>query len=201
METTLLSTGEVARRLGASRPHVVDLCDRGALACVRSGVHRRIPEDAVRALLGQSVQLRGEHERSLWLHRVVLDQLAVDPERTLLTASRNVAKWRGAHRPGGRTQSWLDRWQELLDEGPDAVAEVLVSRSPEALELRQNTPFAGMVTPEVRARVLSAFAEHWRKAHEPTRPGVNRARLGQLLVEVSRVKCCAAGWIMATLGR
>lgn len=169
METTLLSTGEVARRLGASRQHVVDLCDRGALPCVRTGVHRRIPEEAVQALLGQSVQLSRERERSLWLHRVVVGELAVDPERTLLTASRNVAKWRAAHRPGGRTQRWLDRWQELLEDGPDAVAEVLVSRSPEAVELRQNTPFAGVVTPEVRARVLSAFAEHWRKAHEPTR--------------------------------
>ncbi|RUP04163.1 MAG: DNA-binding protein, partial [Mycobacterium sp.] len=41
-EILLCTTGEVARRLGVSRQHIVDLCDQGALPCVMVGSHRRI---------------------------------------------------------------------------------------------------------------------------------------------------------------
>ncbi|MGH3525053.1 MAG: helix-turn-helix domain-containing protein, partial [Mycobacterium sp.] len=38
---TLLKTGEVAQLLGVSRQHVANLCDRGEIACVYVGTHRR----------------------------------------------------------------------------------------------------------------------------------------------------------------
>jgi excisionase family DNA binding protein len=48
IESPLLSTGEVAGRLGVSRQHVVDLCDRGDLIFVRVGSHRRATRSAVK---------------------------------------------------------------------------------------------------------------------------------------------------------
>jgi excisionase family DNA binding protein len=166
MTGTLLSTGEVARRLGTSRQHVVDLCDRGTLPSMRVGVHRRVPEDAVDTMLRGTLELSREQERSLWLHRAVLGQLAADPDGALRVALDNLARWRLVHRPGGRTQHWMDRWQRLLEDGPDAVAETLVSRAPEAVELRQNSPFAGVLTQRRRGAVLDAFNGHWRDHHE-----------------------------------
>ena len=38
----LLSTGEVARILGSSVQHVVDLCQRGEMPYAMVGTHRRI---------------------------------------------------------------------------------------------------------------------------------------------------------------
>jgi hypothetical protein len=56
------------------------------------------------------------------------------------------------------------------------VAEVLTSRSPLALELRQNSPFAGALSQETRSRVLAAFVKHWRDEHTaaPERSGRKR---------------------------
>ncbi|MFC9443300.1 helix-turn-helix domain-containing protein, partial [Brevibacterium sp. NPDC056947] len=37
-----MSTGEVAKILGVSRQHIVDLCERGDLPFTKVGTHRRI---------------------------------------------------------------------------------------------------------------------------------------------------------------
>ncbi len=162
----LLSTGAVARLLGSSRQHVVDLCERGELPCVRAGSHRRVPRDAVEHLLDSAgSHLTRDQERSLWLHHVVAARLVTDPEATLAKARDNLVAWRGVHRSDGMAGRWLRQWQQLLDQGVDDVADVLTSRSARAVELRQNSPFAGVLEPDVRARVLTSFSRHWRQMH------------------------------------
>jgi hypothetical protein len=69
----------------------------------------------------------------------------------------------------------LGQWQEVLDAGVDAVADVLTSLGPAALELRQNSPFAGVISEAVRSRVLASFVRHWRRDHEqPNTAGGDR---------------------------
>jgi hypothetical protein len=113
--------------------------------------------------------LTREQERSLWLHRVVTAHLMTDPDATMNKARSNLAAWRGVHRRDGMAQRWLDQWSDLLDAGVDAVAEVLSSRDARSVELRQNSPFAGVLDDATRTRVLGAFKEHWRAEHS-TRP-------------------------------
>lgn len=163
----LLSTGQAARLLGSSRQHVVDLCDRGGLRFVRVGSHRRIPAEEIERLLaaGRSRRLSREEERSLWLHRALLARLAVEPEAVLAAGRENVVRLRALHPDRGRTAYWLGEWARVLAAGPDAVAEAATSRSPLACELRQNSPFAGVITEETRLRVLDAFGRHWRAEH------------------------------------
>ncbi|MBV9313191.1 MAG: hypothetical protein JO100_05470 [Pseudonocardia sp.] len=48
----------------------------------------------------------------------------------------------------------------------DDVAEILTSRSPQAVELRQNSPFAGALPQETRSKVLAAFVRHWHTEHD-----------------------------------
>lgn len=43
---------------------------------------------------------------------------------------------------------------------------MLTSQRPAALELRQNSPFAGVISEEVRSRVLASFVRHWRRDHD-----------------------------------
>ena len=161
----MLSTGEAARLLGCSRQHVVDLCARGELPFAWVGRHRRVPRSAVVGLLGRSsAPLTRDQERSLWLHRAVLANLVADPEQVLSLARANVARLLAQHAPG-MTARWLAEWQRILDNGVDEVAEVLASPSPLAVELRQNSPFAGALPQETRAQVLAAFIRHWRTEH------------------------------------
>ena len=52
--------------------------------------------------------------------------------------------------------------QAVLDDGVEAVLDVLTSRSPQAVELRQNSPFAGVLPEAERRAVLATFASSWR---------------------------------------
>jgi excisionase family DNA binding protein len=163
----VLSTGEVARLLGASRQHVVDLCTRGELPFVWVGRHRRIQRSAVDRLFDRDVEgLTRDQERSLWLHRALLGRLMAEPDEVLSRAREN-AKRLLQQRPS-MTTHWLNEWLHVLDSGVDEVADVLTSRSPRALELRQNSPFAGTLPQETRSNVLAAFIKHWREVHGTT---------------------------------
>ena len=167
IESPLLSTGDVASVLGVSRQHVVDLCDRGDLIFVRVGSHRRVPRSELDRLLGavHEQKLTRDQERSLWLHRAVLAELVENPEDVLARVGGNLQRLRSQHPGRGMTAGWLGQWQEVLDAGVDAVADVLTSQGPAALELRQNSPFAGVISEAVRSRVLASFVRHWRRDH------------------------------------
>ena len=158
----LISTGEAARLLGCSRQHVVDLCGRGVLPYVSVGSHRRVRRVDVTGLMRP--ELTRDQERSLWLHRVVAGRLALDPQAVLTLAARNLQHLRQVH-PRGMTAQWLDQWQKVLDSGEDAVFSVLTSPSARAVDLRQNSPFAGVLSDQERAAALEAFRNHWRQAH------------------------------------
>jgi len=179
IESPLLSTGEVAGLLGVSRQHVVDLCDRGDLIFVRVGSHRRVPRFELDRLLAgvREGNLTRDQERSLWLHRPVLAELVAEPEEVLARVRGNLHRLRAQHPDRGMTARWLGHWQEVLDAGVDAVADVLTSQGPVALELRQNSPFAGVVSEEVRSRVLASFVRHWRREHgQPSKVTTGGAR-------------------------
>jgi excisionase family DNA binding protein len=158
----LLSTGQVARLLGCSRQHVVDLCTSGVLPYVSVGKHRRIRRVDVERLAGGT--LTRDQERSLWLHRVVAGRLAMETDLVMEAAAKNLRRLRKVH-PDGMTARWLDRWEEILAAGPDAVFEALTSQTGWAVELRQNTPFAGVLSPEERQAALASFRAHWRSTH------------------------------------
>ncbi|MQA63714.1 MAG: helix-turn-helix domain-containing protein [Actinophytocola sp.] len=158
----LLTTGRAAKLLGCSRQHVVDMCTSGALPYVSMGTHRRIRRVDVEAFL--RVPMRREQERSLWLHQAVAGRLAMDTVGVMAAAEANLLRMREVH-PDGMTARWLDRWDELLRTGPDAVFEALTSRAEWAIELRQNSPFAGVLGPQERHATLESFRAHWRTAH------------------------------------
>jgi excisionase family DNA binding protein len=157
----LISTGEAARLLGTSRQHVVDLCERGHLPCERTPIHRRVRRDAVEAMRARRLLTR-EERRSLWLNRAVAARVARDPARVLAHARRNLDRFERIHE-GTSVMRWLGRWREVVDAGPEAVMDVLSSTAPEAAELRQNSPFAGVLSERERRAVLESFSEHWRR--------------------------------------
>jgi excisionase family DNA binding protein len=165
----LLTTGQVAGLLGASRQHVVDLCTRGDLPFVSVGTHRRVRRDDVEAFLGG--RLTREAERSLcwlwlwlWLHCAVAGRLVLAPDTVMRTARANLTRMRTVH-PDGMSGAWLAGCAGTLDRGVDATLDVLTSRAPRAVELRQNSPFAGVLTDDERGRAMTAFRTHWRRDH------------------------------------
>jgi hypothetical protein len=75
-------------------------------------------------------------------------------------ARSNLQTMRDAAR--GQAKRWLDEWEGLLDGPLDELLTQLTSRSPKGRELRQNSPFAGVLSNEERRRVLDAWGSHER---------------------------------------
>lgn len=160
----LLTTGQAAALLGCSRQHVVDLCARGDLPSLTVGTHRRARRADIEAFATAVANAVGrgrrpEQARSLWLHRAVAGRLARDPERVLRRARRNLERLERAH-PAGTSSRWFERWRRLVEQGPEAVMRVLVAESAEADELRQNSPFAGVLPDAERLEILRACRRH-----------------------------------------
>lgn len=158
----LLTTGQAAELLGLSRQGVVDLCEQGRLPFSWAGSHRRLRRRDVAAF--RTGDLTRDQERSLWLHRVVAGRLSMDPDAVLTTARTNIATMRQAHR-NTSAMAWIDRWASLLDGPLDVLLETLTALSTAARELRQNSPFAGVVPEEDRQAALHAFRDHWKREH------------------------------------
>lgn len=162
----LLTTGEAAVLLRSSRARVVDLCLRGLLPYVKVGQQRRIRRCDVEALVRP--RMTREQLEKLWLHRAVAGRMVQDPRAVLAAAEINLRRLRWMH-PEGRDWEWLDRWDAVLDEGVEAVLETLTSSAAYAVDLREASPFAGILSERERATVLAAFADSRRDHARPMR--------------------------------
>ena len=155
----LLTTGQVATLLGTTARHVVNLCLRGELPYTMAGTHRRIrPTDALalaeRPAANQGGPLTDDQLRSLWLQRAAAGLIARDPMATL-TQAKAAAEQLLAREPNGAT--WLHDWLGIIDRGPEAVMRAMTSIDPLARELRQNSPFLGLLPDADRREILAAF--------------------------------------------
>jgi hypothetical protein len=124
-------------------------------------------DDFSRLMRSVSMPLTREAERSLWLNRVVAVRVAEDPERAVAIARENLGRMEAVQQGANR---WLRGWRIVLASGVDVVLGVLTSRDPEAVELRQNSPFAGVLGYREREQVLENFREHWSRAHSRIQP-------------------------------
>lgn len=162
----LIRTGEAARLLGCSRQHVVDLCDEGKLPVVRGGgsSHRYVRRYDVLALTDRS--LTRDQEQSRWLHGAIAGRLVSEPDLVLTRARENLDRFSKVHK-GTMAEHWLHLWRSTLDSGPDRVLTALVSNTPEAIEMRQNSPFTGILPEEDRKTVLDSFRQCWPHGTRP----------------------------------
>ena len=152
---SLMTTGEAATLLNSSRQHVVDLCERGELPFTTVGTHRRIRRADIEALRSRTERLTRDQRRSLWLQYAVAGRVVADPQRARRLALRNLDRMRSTSR--GQARRWLDEWERLLEGPIDDLLAVLVSPSPKGRELRQNSPFSGLLDEDVWIEVLDAW--------------------------------------------
>jgi hypothetical protein len=88
--------------------------------------------------------------RSLELHRLVAERLRADP--SLLERARDrVEAWL---REGPVHPRWAEGWRRLLEQPLDDLLRVLVDPGPEAHDLRQSPPFAGVLDARTRWAAL-----------------------------------------------
>jgi len=153
----LLTTGEASMLLNSSRQHVVDLCERGDLPFTTIGKHRRVRRSDVEALKTRTLRLTRDQRRSLWLAYAMAGRIVADPIKAKLLARQNLNRLRISTR--GQTRRWLDDWSVLLDGPISELLMLLVSPSPRGREMRQNSPFAGLIEDAERSAILDAWKD------------------------------------------
>jgi transcriptional regulator with XRE-family HTH domain len=156
------SQRELAARAGTSGATIAAY-ERGTKEPRLSTLRRLLEAAGMRLELGyaptttrrSAVALTREEQRSLALHRVIAARLAAHPTSVLAKARRNLAVMRRANTDGS-AEGWLAEWQRRL-RGPLArVIDALVSTDQHARDLRQVTPFAGVLSDEERRAIYRA---------------------------------------------
>lgn len=89
-------------------------------------------------------------ERSLAFHRAIAERLLRDP--SILEAVRQRVKAWMAENP---QRPFIKEWMKILVLDPKAVADFLVDKSERATELRQSSPFTGILSPRERWQIWS----------------------------------------------
>lgn len=93
-------------------------------------------------------------ERSLAFDRLVTEKLRAEPD-LVGQARANVERWLVTCSAGVRPI--LLEWQRLLEGPTDALFAQLEATDARAAQLRQSSPFCGVITAEERNRVLREF--------------------------------------------
>lgn len=96
---------------------------------------------------------------SLELARRVAEELPRRAEWIAL-ARANLARWKQLNADAPRLVQCYDEWERLLERPAAEIAAILVQRTDEGQRLRQNSPFAGALTPQA----VWAIKERCRRA-------------------------------------
>lgn len=108
-----------------------------------------------------------EKLKSLYLHKAVLDELRKDWEKCSTIAYENIERWKENHRSDGMSAKYLDEWKTILDIGNfQKLSKVLTGLDEYSCDLRQNSPFAGILSNEQRLAVLEEFRKYWKNNFE-----------------------------------
>ncbi len=91
---------------------------------------------------------RTAERRSLAMHRAIANALT---DQQLAHARAKVDGWRA---DGSVHPQWANAWAELLLQPRELVAAELGRDDPTMTQLRQTTPFAGVLPNETRWRIL-----------------------------------------------
>lgn len=150
----LLTTGEAAKLLGVSRQHVVDLCTAGDLPFTLVGKHRRVNRSDVELIRTSRTRMNKQDIQSLLLAYVIAGELVVDPEAVLTKARHNLRAMQNAPHSGA-SRVWIAEWEHLLNGSILNLLGALTATNQRSRELRQNSPFAGVLTADARTKALT----------------------------------------------
>lgn len=98
---------------------------------------------------------RPEERVQLELHRAVARRLRVDPDPVLRRARVNLDALR-RNVSGPRAHEWVNDWALALDGPVPALIDLCVRQDEYGIDMRQVSPFAGVLTPEERLAAIRA---------------------------------------------
>lgn len=92
--------------------------------------------------------------RSLAMHALIAAKIDRTPGLVSI-AHRNLERW--SARWSDQPPTWLAQWSRILKLPWPEIAAIITAPSETAAQLRQSSPFAGVLTPVERARIYETF--------------------------------------------
>lgn len=89
-------------------------------------------------------------QRSLALHQEVARRILADPGLIDRVRAR-VEQWAAS---GSVHQRWIEAWREILARSPAGIAAAITDPDETGAEIRQCSPFAGVVDAATRWQIL-----------------------------------------------
>lgn len=125
----------------------------------RAGRRGVTVSELARELLTDAVQHRPENRVQLELHRTLLAKLLGDLSEIRPVVQRNLARMREAVR-GDQAAAWLDEWADLIEHPGPALVDAFVATDEHNTDLRQVSPFAGLLTQDERLAAIARAGSH-----------------------------------------
>ena len=99
--------------------------------------------------------------RSLDLHDLVAKKITLKPE-LLEIAKSNIQQWRLLHQDqSSKTEPYyLKEWEDIINQGVEKVCIFLRDNSEYAKEMRQSSPFAGILSDDERLEIFQKWKEN-----------------------------------------
>jgi hypothetical protein len=144
----LLEDVERARADGVRRPLAAVIRDRRRRSSQTIDLDRLLPRQRPRTHRIPELQ-------SLAYHRLVGERLN---EEIVDEARRRLRRQRESGRLDPR---WATEWEGILELPVERIAEAIGADSSRARELRQTSPFVGVLNEQERRRLLHAIEERW----------------------------------------
>ncbi|MBF0103854.1 MAG: helix-turn-helix transcriptional regulator [Deltaproteobacteria bacterium] len=150
---TGLSQQELARIAGTSQPAIAQY-EAGLKSPTLSTVQRLVLSLGLELFVIFAPVMTREDRRSLAYHREIAKMLGQTADQVVTKARRNLSKLKQQHQDAIKL---FDRWQTWLNLPAEELAAKILDPGMMAREMRQVTPFAGLIKAKDRVKILKNF--------------------------------------------
>ncbi len=140
----------------AEPSHPTDACESKAKSPIWRTMKRIARSVGVACCPAAGEPLTRDQEKSLLLHAAVAEELRVRRAEVIKIAHKNIALMRSVN---PHASPLLDEWNRILRGTTDQIVAQILDPSYHSRDLRQVTPFAGVLTPAQRLAVYRSFTD------------------------------------------
>lgn len=102
---------------------------------------------------------RRENRVTFELHRAVAEHLEQNPSEVISKGMENIARMRSQNRDP-LSRDWVDRWENILRSDVGLLKEFLLEISHDAEDMRQMSPFLGVLSNDERVLAIKKAAKY-----------------------------------------
>lgn len=148
-----VTQADLAQKAGTSQPTIA-LYESGEKSPSVSTLQRLAESLGLELVVDFVPRLTREDRRSLAYHHAIAKTVRSNPLATIQRAKRTLAR---LHKDHPHAAELLDQWQTWLDLPIDELIARMLDPGIMARDMRQVTPFAGVLSASERLRVLKRF--------------------------------------------